>query len=47
MTLEYTSKLGLKIYFTNVRAQKINDSILKMFRMILASFQMEDKIKRA
>ena len=32
---------------TNVRAQKIDGSILETFGMVLASFQMEDKLKRA
>ena len=43
MTLECALKLGLKIYFTNIRAQKINSSTFKTFRMVLASFQIEDK----
>lgn len=34
----YALKLDLKIRHTNVRAQKIDDSILEMFAMILASF---------
>ena len=46
MTQEYASKLGLKIYTTDVGAQKIDDSILKTFAMVLASFQIEDKLGR-
>ena len=46
MTSVYTLKLGLKIYTTNVGAQKINNFILKTFRMVLASFEMEDKLGR-
>ena len=42
MTPAYALKLGLKIYPTNVGAQKIDGSILKMFGTVLASFQMED-----
>lgn len=38
MTLLYTSKLGLKICFINVRAQKINGSIFKIFKMVLVNF---------
>ena len=34
----YASKLGLKVCFTNVEAYKINDSIFKTFRIVLASF---------
>ena len=44
MTLEYALKLGLKIYFTNVGVQKINNSTLKTFKIILASFQVENKL---
>lgn len=38
MTSGYTMKIGLKIYFTNVKTQKIYDSTFKIFKMILASF---------
>lgn len=38
MTPAYALKLGLKIRFTNIEAQKINSSIFKIFRIILASF---------
>lgn len=34
----YTAKRGLKDQPTNVGAQKINGSILKTFRIVLASF---------
>ena len=47
MTLAYVSKLGLQVHCTNVRAQKIDDSILQTFRKILANFQLEDKFGRA
>ena len=47
MILEYASKLGLKIRPTDGGAQKIDDSTLKTFEMILASFQVEDKLRRA
>ena len=42
----YTSKLGLKVRPINVGAQKINNSILGTFEMVLASFQVEDKLGR-
>ena len=45
MTLRYASKLGLKICSTKVWAQKIDCSIIKMFEIILTSFQIEDKIE--
>lgn len=44
MTLKYVIKLGLKICSTNVRAQKIDSFALKTFRMILTSFEVEDKL---
>ena len=46
MTLAYTLKLGLKVYHTNVGAQKIDGSILKIFGMVLVNFQVEDKFGR-
>ena len=39
-------KLGLQIRKTNVRAQKINDSALKTFEIVIAVFQVEDKVAR-
>ena len=38
MTLGYASQLSLKVYFINIKAQKIDNSTYKMFRMVLASF---------
>ena len=35
----FVLKLGLKIYFINVRMQKNDGSILKTLGMVLASFQ--------
>ena len=43
----YTSKLGLKVYSIDVGAQKIDVSTLEIFRIVLASFQVEDKFRRA
>ena len=43
----YILKLDLKVYYTNIEAQKIDCSTLKMFELVLASFQVEDKISRA
>ena len=42
----YPSKLGLKVCHINVRGQKIDGSTPKMFGMVLASFQIEDKLGR-
>ena len=36
-------KLGLYIQKNNVGAQKIDSSALKIFRIIIADFQVEDK----
>ena len=47
MTIAYVSKLGLKVHPINVRAQKIDGSTLEIFRIVLASFQVEDKLRRA
>ena len=42
----YTWKLRLKIWKTNVKAQKIDGSTLEIFGMVIADFQMEDKASR-
>ena len=47
MTPTYASKLGLRVRRTNVGAQKIDRSTLETFGMVLASFQVEDKLGRA
>lgn len=46
MTLAYASKLDLKTYHTNIEAHKIDNSTLKTFEIVLASFQIEDKQRR-
>ena len=43
MSPVYTKKLGLKTWKTNVGAQKIDDSALKTFGMVIANFQVENK----
>ena len=47
MTAAYVLKLGFKVYPTNIGAQKIDSSILKIFEMVLGSLQIEDKLGRA
>lgn len=47
MTRSYTIKLGLKVWRTDVRAQKIDGFTLETFAMILANFQVENKLKKA
>ena len=46
MISEYALKLSLKVCSTNVRAQKINSSIFETFEIVLASFQVEDKLRK-
>ena len=46
ITPEYASKLGLKVRPTNVGAQKIDGFTLETFGIVLASFQVEDKLGR-
>ena len=46
MSPTYVKKLGLKTWKTNVGVQKINGSILETFGIVIANFQMENKIIR-
>ena len=46
MTLAYATKLGLKVYYIDVGAQKIDSSIFETFEIILASFKVEDKFEK-
>ena len=46
MTPAYAAKLGLRVRETDIRAQKIDGSILNTFGMVLADFQVEDKLDR-
>ena len=39
----FIKRLGLRAWKTNVRTQKIDDSALKTFKMVIADFQIEDK----
>lgn len=43
MTPIYIAKLGLKVRFTNVGAQKIDSSIFETFEIVLTKFKIEDK----
>ena len=42
----YASRPGLRVHRTDIGAQKIDGSTLKTFGMVLASFQVEDKLRR-
>lgn len=44
MTSIYVSKLGFKVCYTNVKAQKIDSSIFKTFEIVLTIFQIKDKL---
>ena len=44
MTSAYTAELGLKIQKTNIGAQKIDGFTFDTFGIVLATFQMENKL---
>ena len=44
--LTYASKLGLKICSTDFRDQKIDSSTIETFKIVLASFQVENKLEK-
>lgn len=43
MTLAYAAKLGLYVYFINVKVQKIDRSTLSTIGMVLVNFYLKDK----
>ena len=45
--LTYAAKLGLKVCSTNVGAYKIDGSLFKTFGMVIADFQIINKLSRA
>ena len=47
MILVYALKWGFQVYHIDIRAQKIDGSTLKIFKMVIASFQVEDKLRSA
>ena len=47
MTPAYSKQLGFQIQKTDVKAQKIDGSLLRTFEMVIAGFQVEDKLGRA
>ena len=47
MTLGYVLMLCLKICATNIKVQKIDSFILKTFEIVLASFEIKDKLEKA
>ena len=47
MTPAYAKKLDLRIWRTDVRAQNIDGSSLDMFEMVIAGFQVINKLGKA
>lgn len=46
ITLVYTFKLGVWVHHTKVGAYKIDDSILEILEILLASFQIKNKFEK-
>ena len=46
MNLNYIQKLGFKIWKINIKAQKIDDFILKTFEIVIANFLIKKKIDK-
>lgn len=46
MTSACISKLGFLVYYTNIGAQKIDGSTFKIFKIVLASFQINDNFTK-
>ena len=44
ITPAYVAKLGLKVWPTDIRAQKINGSLLRTFKRVIANFLALDKL---
>ena len=47
MTLVYKPQLGLRIQVIDIGTQKINNLSLKTFKMVIASFQVINKLSKA
>ena len=47
MTPAYTAHLGLKVRVTNVGTQKIDKSSPAIYSMVIAAFQIVDKLGRS
>ena len=47
MTLAYAKQLGFQVRKTDVGAQKIDGLLLRTFGMVIAGFQVEDKLGKA
>ena len=47
MTPAYAKQLGLRIRKTDVGTQKIDGSLLAIYKMVIVAFQVKDKLGRA
>lgn len=47
MISTYMAKLDLKMKPTKIRSQKINCSIFDVFEIVMASFWVKDKLRKA
>ena len=47
MTPAYVAKLGLKVRKTDIGVQKIDGSTFETFGIVLADFQVENKLRKA
>ena len=47
MTPAYAKQLGLQVQKTDVEVQKIDNSSLRTFEMVINGFQIEDKLGKA
>lgn len=46
ITLAYTAKLSFAMRLTNISIQKINNSLLKIYGMVIIRFFIQDKFGR-
>ena len=46
ITSAYATKLGFKVWKTDVKAQKIDSSLLATYKMVIAAFQVLNKLGR-
>ena len=46
LTLAYASRIGFQVHRTEIGAQKLDSTTFKIFKMVLASFQVENKLRK-
>lgn len=47
MSPAYAERLGFQTWKTNIRAQKIDGSILETFTIVIVDFQVEDEVGKS